>query len=63
MMVRSEAFRGRFRDSYRDPKPFTPGQPTRVTVPLQDVVGRVRQVWFSWGEGGVRWSRLGRVVR
>lgn len=33
------------------------------TVPLQDVVGRVRQVWFSWGEGDVRWSRLGRVVQ
>jgi signal peptidase I len=32
-------------------------------VPLQDVVGRVRQVWFSWGEGGVRWSRLGHEVR
>ena len=29
------------------------------SVPLHDVVGRVRQVWFSWGEGGVRWSRLG----
>jgi len=33
------------------------------TVPLQDVVGRVRQVWFSWGEGGVRWARLGRVIQ
>jgi signal peptidase I len=33
------------------------------TVPLQDVVGRVRQVWFSWGEGGVRWSRLGQTVQ
>lgn len=32
------------------------------TVPLQDVVGRVRQIWFSWGDGGVRWQRLGRVV-
>ena len=33
------------------------------TVPLQDVVGRVRQVWFSWGEGGVRWARLGRMIQ
>ena len=33
------------------------------TVPLQDVVGRVRQVWFSWGEGGVRWARLGQMIR
>ena len=29
------------------------------TVPLPDVVGRVRQIWFSWGDAGVRWSRLG----
>lgn len=33
------------------------------TVPLADVVGRVRLVWFSWGEGGVRWARLGRAVQ
>lgn len=32
-------------------------------VPLQDVVGRVRQVWFSWGEHGVRWERLGRLIQ
>ncbi len=32
-------------------------------VPLQDVVGRVRQVWFSWGEGGVRWARLGKTIQ
>lgn len=38
MMVRSEAFRGRFREGYREPKPFTPGQPTRVTVPLRNVM-------------------------
>jgi len=29
------------------------------TVPMQDVVGRARQVWFSAGEGGIRWRRLG----
>lgn len=33
------------------------------SVPLVDVVGRVRQVWFSWGDGGVRWERLGIMVR
>lgn len=33
------------------------------TVPLHDVVGRVRQVWFSWGEDGVRWERLGRMIQ
>ena len=32
------------------------------TVPLQDVVGRVRQVWFSYADGHVRWSRMGDVV-
>jgi putative CocE/NonD family hydrolase len=38
MMVRSEAIRGRFRDSYREPKPFESGKPTRVRLPLQDVL-------------------------
>jgi len=34
------------------------------TVPLQDVVGRARQIWFSYaGAGLVRWGRLGQVVR
>lgn len=56
MMVRSEAFRGRFRDSYREPRPFVPGKPTRVTVPLQDVLHtfkaghrvmiQVQSTWF-----------------
>ncbi|MDB5881615.1 MAG: signal peptidase [Ramlibacter sp.] len=32
------------------------------TVPLQEVVGRARQVWFSWGPDGVRWGRLGHVL-
>jgi signal peptidase I len=32
------------------------------TVPLQEVVGRARQVWFSLGPDGVRWSRLGHVL-
>lgn len=38
MLVRSEAFRGRFRDSYSSPRPFTPDEPTRLTVPLQDLL-------------------------
>lgn len=33
------------------------------TVPLNDIVGKARQVWFSWGEEGVRWQRLGQVLR
>lgn len=37
MLVRSETFRGRFRESYAKPKPFVPGEVARVAVPLQDV--------------------------
>jgi signal peptidase I len=32
------------------------------TVPLSDLVGNARQIWFSYGEGGVRWGRLGKVL-
>jgi signal peptidase I len=32
------------------------------TVPLQDVLGRARQVWFSSDANGVRWARLGKVL-
>lgn len=32
-------------------------------VPLSDVVARPRQIWFSYGEGGVRWERIGRAVQ
>jgi signal peptidase I len=31
-------------------------------VPLSDLVGKARQVWFSKSESGVRWERLGKVV-
>lgn len=37
-MVRSEVFRGRFREDYAKPQRFTPNQPTLVVVPLQDVL-------------------------
>ncbi|RYG36470.1 CocE/NonD family hydrolase [bacterium] len=37
-MVRSEVIRGRFRDSWSDPKPFVPGQPTRIPLRLNDVL-------------------------
>lgn len=33
------------------------------TVSLRDVVGKARQVWFSWGAHGVRWNRLGLVLK
>jgi signal peptidase I len=32
------------------------------TVPMEDVIGHVRQVWFSWGDAGVRWERIGTTV-
>jgi len=32
------------------------------TVPMQDVVGRARQVWFSRGPDGIRWGRLGKTL-
>jgi putative CocE/NonD family hydrolase len=38
MMVRSEVIRGRFRNSYEKPEPFRPNRPTRVALPLQDVL-------------------------
>jgi putative CocE/NonD family hydrolase len=56
MMVRSEVMRGRFREDPSTPKPFVPGQPTRVDVPLQDVLHtfepghrvmiQVQSTWF-----------------
>jgi len=55
MMVRSEVIRGRFRDGYSDPKPFTPNEPTLVKLPLQDVLHTFQkghrimfQVQSSW---------------
>jgi len=56
VMVRSEVIRGRFRDGYETPKPFTANKATRVVVPLQDVlhtfkkghriVVQVQSTWF-----------------
>ncbi len=37
MMVRSEVMRGRFRNDFSKPEPFTPNQKTDVTIKLQDV--------------------------
>lgn len=36
-MVRSEMFRGRFRNSYEKPEPFEPGKITDLNIPLQDI--------------------------
>ena len=32
------------------------------SVPMQDVIGKARQVWFSSDRDGVRWQRLGKVL-
>ena len=55
MMVRSEVIRGRFRNSQESPEPFVPNQPTRVELPLQDVLHTFQaghrimiQVQSSW---------------
>ena len=37
LMVRSEVLRGRFRNSFSNPEPFTPNQKTDVDIKLQDV--------------------------
>ncbi|MFP2903521.1 CocE/NonD family hydrolase [Pyxidicoccus sp. 3LFB2] len=36
-LVRGEPFRGRFRDSYSEPKPFKPGEVTKVRFAINDV--------------------------
>jgi uncharacterized protein len=56
MMVRSEAFRGRYRTGYDKPTPFIPGKVEVVEVPLQDVLHtfkkghrlmiQVQSTWF-----------------
>ena len=38
MLLRSEVVRGRFRENPFAPKPFKPDEPTRVVIPLQDVL-------------------------
>ncbi|MBI3468214.1 MAG: CocE/NonD family hydrolase [Planctomycetes bacterium] len=43
MMVRSEVFRGRFRNSFEQPQPFVPGEPARIRLELLDVLHRFRQ--------------------
>ena len=37
-LVRSEMFRGRFRESYEHPKAFEPNQVTEVNIPLQGIL-------------------------
>lgn len=43
MLIRSEVFRGRFRNDYAKPEPFQPGEPTRVRFELLDVLHRFQK--------------------
>ena len=43
MLIRSEVIRGRFRNDYAKPKPFVPGEPTRVRLELLDVLHRFQK--------------------
>ena len=36
-LVRGEAFRGKFRESFSDPKPFVPGKITKIQYTMPDV--------------------------
>ena len=54
-LVRGEPFRGRFRESYSEPRPFKPGEPTRVRFAINDVFHTFKrghrvmvQVQSSW---------------
>lgn len=57
-LVRSEVFRGRYRNSYSDPEPFVPNEITSVTFPLQDVLHtfkkghhvmiQIHSTWFPY---------------
>jgi predicted acyl esterase len=43
MLVRSEVIRGRYRNGPSHPEPFEPGVPTRVEVPLHDILHTFRE--------------------
>lgn len=43
MLIRSEVFRGRFRNSFEKPEAFVPNQPTRIKFELLDVLHRFQK--------------------
>ncbi len=57
-LIRGEIFRGRFRDSYETPKPFIPGEITRLQFAMPDVfhtfrrghrlVLHIQSTWFPF---------------
>lgn len=54
-LIRAEIMRGKFRNSFETPEPFTPSQPTKVTFTLPDILHAFRmghklmiQIQSSW---------------
>ncbi len=57
-LVRSEVFRGRFRNSFENPEPFIPGEITEVKIALQDILHtfkkghrvmiQIHSTWFPY---------------
>lgn len=57
-LVRSEVFRGRFRNSFEKPEPFTPGKVETISFPLQDILHtfkkghkmmiQIHSTWFPY---------------
>lgn len=57
-LVRSEAYRARFRNSFEKPEPFVANQPTDLAIPLQDVLHtfkkghrimiQIHSTWFPY---------------
>jgi predicted acyl esterase len=54
-LVRGDVMRGKFRDSFEQPKPFEPGQPTALKMKMNDVFHTFKtghrimiQVQSSW---------------
>ncbi len=43
MMIRSEVMRGRFRNDFSKPEPFTPNKKTAVNIKLQDVFHTIKK--------------------
>ncbi|MBT8260930.1 MAG: CocE/NonD family hydrolase [Flavobacteriaceae bacterium] len=57
-LVRSEVFRGRFRNNFEHPEPFTPNKIEAVNIPLQDILHtfkknhrimiQIHSTWFPY---------------
>ena len=57
-LVRAEVFRGRFRESFADPKPFVPNEEDEVEIALQDILHtfkkghkvmvQIHSTWFPY---------------